>query len=133
DKLVVALDKLGLGAEITELPAGEFATRVARGECDLYVGQLPALGADPALLWAAAFAAGGDAWARGQLAGGAVDVGAARREFADRLPVLPLFHRALRVHHRTDVRGLVLDASARIGFADLFTWGAPARSKGRGR
>lgn len=131
DKVVVALDKLGIAATVTELGAAEHARRVADGECDLWIGQLPAAGAEPALLWGAAFAAGGDGWAKAELAAGALDPAAARAAFARRLPVIPLFHRALRVHHRTDVRGVALDAAGRIGLADLYLWGAPARSKGR--
>jgi ABC-type oligopeptide transport system substrate-binding subunit len=131
DKLVVALDKLGIGAKVTELDAGAFDDRVRDGDCDLWIGQLPATGADPAVLWGAVFAAGGDGWAKAQLATGAIDAAEARKQFAARLPLIPLYHRALRVHHRTDVRGVALDACGRIGLADLFVWGSPSRSKGK--
>ena len=129
ERVVRALDKLGLAATIAELGADELAARVSRGEADLWIGQLAATGASPAILWTAAFAAGGDDWAARKLAAGALDAGKARVEFAARLPILPLLHRAVRVHHRSDVRGVALDASARIGLADLFFFGDPVRSK----
>ncbi len=131
DKVVVALDKLGVDGSVTELDAADFARRVGAGDCDLWIGQLPASGSDPSLLWGAAFAAGGDGWAKTQLAGGSIDPGKARAEFLARWPILPLVHRALRVHHRSDVRGVTLDVAGRIGLADLFLWGSPARSKGK--
>jgi peptide/nickel transport system substrate-binding protein len=129
ERVVRALDKLGLAATITELDAVDFAAAVDAGKGDLYIGQLAAPGPSPVLIWAAAFAAGGDAWADKQLAAGTFDVAKARAEFAKRLPILPLLHRSLRIHHRTDVRGLGFDASSRLGFADLFLFGKPAKSK----
>lgn len=93
------------------------------------MGQLPAASTDPTLLWAAAFAAGGDGWARGQLAKGAIDARAAATEFAARLPILPLYHRSIQVVHRTDLRDLTVDIAGRIGLADAFFFGGPERAK----
>lgn len=132
ERVVRALDKLGIAATITDLDAATYAARVRRGEGDLWIGQLAAPGSAPALLWGAVFAAGGDDTVEKQLAAGALDAAAARAEFATRLPVVPLLHRAVRVHHRSDVRGVAFDASARVSFADLFVFGAPSRNrKGR--
>ncbi len=40
--------------------------------------------------------------------------------FLDRLPIIPLFHRAVRVHHRSDLRRALFDPIGRLGQADLF-------------
>ena len=114
------LDKLGINFTIEALPADKLRERAARGECDLWIGQLAEPLALPAVWWGAAFAAGNDDWARGQLAAGALDPAAAEREFAARQPIIPLMFRSLLVWHRVDVHGLAFDPSARIGFADLY-------------
>jgi peptide/nickel transport system substrate-binding protein len=132
-RVVRALDRLGLTATITDLDADDFAARVAKRDADLWIGQCVAPGTTPALLWGAAFAAGGDPWAARQLAAGAIDDREARAEFASRLPIVPLLHRAVRIHHRSDVRGVGFDASSRVTFADLFFHGKPARSKRKAR
>ncbi len=125
EKVVAALYRLGLSARIDAVAATEFATRVARGKCDLYIGQLATLVPTPVLATAAAFAAGGDPWLEKKLAQAPGDLAAARREFERRLPILPLFHRSVRVHHRRDVHGVAFDPITRLSFADLFLYGAP--------
>lgn len=120
ERVVRALDKLGIAAKITEVGARELVDRVAAGKADLWIGQLALVGTTPSLLWGAAFAAGGDQPSL---------PAKAKKEFASRLPILPLAHRAVRVHHRTDVRGVAFDAASRVGFADLFLWGKPAKTK----
>jgi peptide/nickel transport system substrate-binding protein len=133
-RVVRALDRLGIAATITDLDADDFAARVAKRDADLWIGQCVAPGTTPALLWGAAFAAGGDAWASRQLAAtGTIDDREARAEFGSRLPIVPLLHRAVRIHHRSDVRGVGFDASSRVTFADLFFHGKPVRSKRKGR
>jgi ABC-type transport system substrate-binding protein len=132
-RVVRALDRLGVAATITDLDADDFAARVAKRDADLWIGQCVAPGTAPALLWGAAFAAGGDAWAARELADGALDPADARAEFQSRLPVVPLLHRAVRIHHRGDVRGVGFDASSRVTFADLFFHGEPVRSKRKAR
>lgn len=129
ERVVRALDKLGISASITELDAADLLAKLAAGKGDLYIGQLAAPGSSASLLWGAAFAAGGDAWAQTQLARGPLDAAKARKEFASRLPIVPLAHRAVRVHHRTDVRGVAFDASSRLAFADLFLFGKPVKTK----
>ena len=131
ERVVRALDKLGVAATITALPATELRERVASGRCDLWIGQLaePVTAADA--WWGAAFAAGGDDWASAQLAAGHVDGAAAAKAFGDHLPIVPLMFRAVRLWHRTDVHGLAFDASGRPDLADLFLFGDPVRSKAR--
>jgi len=127
ERVVRALDKLGIAAAISAVDAPTLADRVARGDLDLYVGQLPVVTAAPAIAWAAAFEAGGDPWARRALARGSIDPAQAKAQFARALPIVPLYFRAVRVHHRSDLRGLAFDGIARLGLADLFQFGAPRR------
>ena len=128
ERLVRALDKLGITATITALDATALAARRDRGDYDLVVAQVPMAATGASVAWAQAFAAGGDDWARAQLARGGLDPAAARAQFAKTWPVVPLYFRAVRVHHRTDVRGLTFDGSARLGLADAFLFGLPRRA-----
>ncbi|HUH04598.1 MAG TPA: ABC transporter substrate-binding protein [Kofleriaceae bacterium] len=130
EKVVAALYRLGLRARITELPARTFATRVARGACDLYVDQLSSPVPDATLTIAAAFAAGGDDWTERMLAKTRLLPEGTRVWFQQRLPVLPLFHRAVRAHYRRNLRGLGFDATTRPGFASMFEFGKPTPSRG---
>jgi ABC-type transport system substrate-binding protein len=123
EKVVGALYELGLSARIVELDAPTMAARVARGECDLYIGQLVAPGPSPAVQIAAAFGAGGDTWAAEQLAAAQLEVDAALAAFARRLPIVPLFHRAIRVHHRADVRRIGFDATGVLRYGSMHLFG----------
>ena len=76
------LDRLGIGYTIEAVPAEVLRERVARGDCDLWIGQIAAPVGVAAVWWGAAFAAGNDDWARRQLATGAIDPSAAAAEFA---------------------------------------------------
>jgi peptide/nickel transport system substrate-binding protein len=126
EKVAAALFRLGVTAHITALTAADWHTRVRQGTADLHVAHLALPAAVPGLALAAAFAAGGDGWAQTRLSrGGLAEYGGAEREaaeraFDERLPIIPLFHRAVRVHHRSDLRGVALDDAARPAFADLF-------------
>lgn len=126
EKVVAALFRLGVSARIVDVGAREFDRRVRRGACDLYLGQEVAAVPAPAAIMAAAFASGGDPWAQRRLAAADLTPASAREAFSRRLPVVPLFHRAVRVHHRSNVRGLRLDHAAALPFADLYFSG-PAR------
>ena len=129
--VVYALHGLGLRSKITALPAKAFRARVAQGQADLWIGQLAMPIASAPLWWAAAFAAGGDLASASAAAAGGLDAAAARQQFERRRPILPLVFRSVRLWHRTDVRGLKLDASGRPCFADVFVHGQPVRSKAR--
>jgi peptide/nickel transport system substrate-binding protein len=127
EKIVAALFRLGLDGALVELGPGEHARRIASGTCDLYVGQLALPTNDPGAAWAAAFAAGADGWAAGALARAPLDPAAASAAFTERLPIVPLLHRAARVHHRADLRGVELDLLGRVELADAFR--VPARPR----
>jgi peptide/nickel transport system substrate-binding protein len=125
EKVAAALFRLGVAAHITALAAADWHQR--HRTADLYIGHLALPAPDPELALAAAFAAGGDGWARSALTRGglhgAAEREAARRAFEERLPIIPIFHRAVRLHHRSDLRGVALDDAARTGFADVFFFG----------
>ncbi|MEJ7597192.1 MAG: ABC transporter substrate-binding protein [Kofleriaceae bacterium] len=126
-RLVRALQKLGISAVISAVSASTHRDRIARGTTDLWIGQLASPISSAQIWWSAAFAAGNDDWA----ATHAFDPAALRRAFAERLPIVPLVFRGIRLSHRTDVRGLVFDASARPCFAEVFLFGAPVTAKGK--
>ena len=123
EKVVAALFGIGLQVRLVELDPDALAARAERGDFDLVIGQLAPPAAAPALQAAAAFAAGGDPWAAQQLAAAPLQVDAALAAFAERLPIVPLFHRAVRVHHRVDVRRVRFDAIGRLQYADMFLFG----------
>jgi len=126
ERLVRALDKLGVRATIAAVSAPELLRRIATGTCDLYIGQLAAAVPNPGFWFAQAYAVAGERDVADRLiAGGTVDLARARTAFAKRLPIVPLLHRAVRVHHRSALRGAWFDASARLGVADLFLWTTP--------
>lgn len=124
ERVVVALDKLGLAATVAPVAAPELARRLATGACDLYIGQLAPAVPSPAMLFAAAYAAGGERDTADALsAAGTIDLARARVAFGKRLPIVPLLDRGVHVHYRRDLRGLWFDGAARLGVADLFLWG----------
>ena len=128
DKVLASLHRIQVPARVVELSAQSFARRVRGGNCDLYIGQLaPQISSNAAQL-AAAFAAGGDDWAARRLASGPLDVAAARAEFSRRLPIIPLFHRTIRAHHRSDVLGVRFAGSGQLVWADVFMFGSPRRN-----
>lgn len=92
-----ALTKLNIASVITAVPAATLRDRVKKGDCDLWIGQLAAPVNAANAWWGAAFAAGADTWAEQRLSAGAIDNAAAQKAFADRLPIVPLMFRAVRI------------------------------------
>ncbi len=127
-----ALTKLNIASVITAVSAATLRERVRKGDCDLWVGQLAAPVNAANAWWGAAFAAGADTWAEQRLATGAIDNAAAQKAFGERLPIVPLLFRAVRIWHRTDVHGLGFDGSGRPSYAEMFLHGDPARP-GKGK
>jgi MarR-like DNA-binding transcriptional regulator SgrR of sgrS sRNA len=124
-RVVAALDRAGVALSYSALAPAELARRVAAGQCDLYIGQLALPSPDPLGQLAVAFAAGGDGWAAGKLAEGPLGADAAAAAFAARVPIVPLFHRALRAHHKRTLRGVAFDVLGRLGWADVYVWTGP--------
>jgi ABC-type transport system substrate-binding protein len=131
ERVVLALDKLGIAAVITPLAATVLRERVAKGQCDLWIGQHAMPVTAQLVWWAAAFAAGGDDWSVSALQAGTIDPTSASNEFGARLPIVPLMFRSVRMWHPTNLRGMAFDASGRPGYADLFVFGAPTPNKGK--
>lgn len=131
ERVVLALDKLGIAAVITPLDATVLRERVARGQHDLWIGQHAVPVTAQLVWWASAFAAGGDDWAVAALQAGSIDPSAASKEFVARLPIVPLMFRSVRMWHPTNLRGIAFDTSGRPGYADVFVFGAPTPSKGK--
>ncbi len=123
EKVVAALYRLGVRSHIVALATPAFAARTRRGSCDLYIGQLATPVPVPALATAAAFAVGGDDWTQRMLTKARLRPDGARVWFDQRLPILPLFHRSVRVHFRRDLRGVGFDGTTRLGLADIFSRG----------
>jgi ABC-type transport system substrate-binding protein len=119
-RIVAALDRAGLSVKYQALAPKEFSRRVRQGQCDFFVDQLVAPSPDALAEYAAAFAAGADRWPIRRIEEGRFTLEAAQGAFVDRLPVVPLYHRAVRVHHKRVLRNLVFDALGRLGFADAF-------------
>ena len=119
------LHRLEIGSTIEAVPAPVLRDRVARGDCDLWIGQIAAPVGIAAVWWGAAFAAGNNDWARRQLQVGAIDPAAAAAEFSRALPIVPLMFRSLLIWHRNEVHGLGFDASGRPALADLYWFKAP--------
>jgi hypothetical protein len=123
ERVVIALDKLGLAATIAAVAAPDLARRIAAAGCDLYIGQLALQVATPVHLFAAAYAAGGEREVAVRLAAGpSIDLVRARGAFTKRWPIVPLVHRGVRLHLRRDLRGAAFEPSARLGIAELFRW-----------
>jgi peptide/nickel transport system substrate-binding protein len=131
EKVSLALDKLGIQAVITPLSAAALRDRVAKGQADLWIGQHAVPVTAQAVWWSAAFTAGGDDWGANALAAGAIEPGAAAKEFSARVPIVPLMFRAVRMWHPTNLRGIAFDTSGRPCYENLFLHGAPTPNKGR--
>jgi ABC-type transport system substrate-binding protein len=131
ERVALALDKLGIQAAITPLSAPALRERVAKGQTDLWIGQHVAPASAPLVWWTAAFAAGGDDWSATALGAGTIDSTAASKQFAARLPIVPLMFRSVRIWHPTNLRGIAFDPIGRPCYADLFVFGAPTPNKGK--
>jgi len=129
ERVANTLEGLGIVTAITAVSAPTLRDRVAKGTCDLWIGQLASPITSATVWWGAAFAAGNDSWPVKPLANGFLDPQTTAQAFADHVPIIPIMFRSLQIWHRSDVRGLGFDASARLGFADAFIHGLPAKVK----
>src|SRR5262249_41095263 len=71
---------------------------------------------------AAGFAAAADRFATVQMAVGPLAGASLALAFDARLPVVPLYHRSVRVHYRKIVYGLGFDGLGRLSLADAFVF-----------
>jgi len=131
ERVGLALDKLGIASVVTALPATVLRDRIAKGTLDLYIGQLAEPLTSAPLWWGAAFDAGNDDYLLPQLAAGTLDAAAASKEFAARMPIVPLMFRSVRMWHPTNLRGVMFDALGLPCYAELSLFGAPVPNKAR--
>jgi hypothetical protein len=125
-RVAAALFAVGIKGRLVSLSASSFDSRVASGQCDLYIGQLATPAAFPADTLRTAFVAGGSSGLLSKMAKkGRTGM---EREFAVHLPLIPLFHRGLRVDYRSDLLSLQFDSSARLRYEDLFFFGKPEKN-----
>jgi ABC-type transport system substrate-binding protein len=120
-----ALERLGVASVTEKVSAATLRGRIATGNLDLYIGQVAAPYTQSEMWWAIAFGAGGDPWAATAMAAGPLATPAARTAFAQRLPIVPLMLRTLKLWYRTDMRGLDFDHAGLPCLAQMFTYGKP--------
>jgi len=131
ERVGLALDKLGIAWSVTPVSAQVLRERVATNKADLWIGQLVEPVSEPSVWWGAAFAAGGDDWPVPALQTSSLDLAAAAKAFAQRVPIVPLLFRSIRLWYRTDLHGVAFDALGRPCFADAFLFGAPVPSRSK--
>ncbi len=120
-RVAAALFAVGIQSRLVSLSASAFTSRVASGQCDLYIGQLLTPASIPSDTLRTAFVAGGSGAALSALAKKGRT--AMEREFANQLPLIPLFHRGLRIDSRSDLLSIQFDGSGRLRYEDLFFFG----------
>ncbi len=119
-RVAAALFTHGIKTKIEVLSAKTFARRSRNGQCDLYIGQLATGRLTPTDLLRKAYVVGGRRGTARSLRGESRT--SIERRFSKDLPLVPLFHRALRLHYRGDVGGV---KPAALRFSDLFYYGVP--------
>jgi MarR-like DNA-binding transcriptional regulator SgrR of sgrS sRNA len=125
-RVAAALFAIGIKTRLVSLHANAFARRVKTGQCDLYIGQLATRSDFAADTLRTAFVVGGFEKLLGKF--GKESRGGMERQFNEHLPLIPLFHRGLRVHHRSDLQEVAFDDNSRLLFEDLFLYGLPEKN-----
>ena len=125
-RVAAALFAIGIRTRLVSLQANAFARRVHSGQCDLYIGQLATHRGFAADTLREAFVVGGF----GKLLAPLSDESKTgmERQFAAHLPLIPLFHRGLRVHYRSDLHAIEFDGDSRLRYEDLFIFGVPEKN-----
>jgi MarR-like DNA-binding transcriptional regulator SgrR of sgrS sRNA len=123
DKLLADLADDGIDLTVDAVEPRAFADRLAAGRYDLALVEAGGGPADQPALAALALIAAVDPQLARALLARAADPAAAARAVDERALLAPLFHRAVRAHHRADLRGLTIDPLGRLDFASV--WIAP--------
>jgi len=131
ERVLAALFQLQLSAKIKEVDALELEQRRARGNYELFVDHQVA--PIPSGAWQAAAAAAIDdpTWVAARIAEAAPTASAmeVRRELVQR--VIPLFHRGMQLHHRSDLYGLATTPTGLLSYDGVFSYGTPRRPSRR--
>lgn len=126
-KVAAALFAFGIRTRIVSLSATAYARRVRTGKYDVRVGQLALSSPFAADALRASFS----------LAGRKVESSsraALERRFDTELPIVPLFHKGLRIHHRSDLYGVSFAAissahgGSRPMFENIYLVGEPEKN-----
>jgi peptide/nickel transport system substrate-binding protein len=120
DRLLAELARLGLDVSVEVVDAPVYAWRLENGRYDLLLGSSPPPVPDGGLAALALVAAVDPAAARAALARAPADPGAP----STTARVIPLVHRAARLHHTAELRGLVVDAAGRASWAEAYLGGS---------
>ncbi len=126
DRVAAALFHFGIRTKRVELDAQNFMDRTRSGKCDLFIGQLALAAPSTSDLIRAAFVAG-RRWQDLRALAGQSEAKLVQ-SFDSQLPLVPLFHRGLRVHSRSDVQATGFAPGLRLRFEDLFFFGLPEKN-----
>ncbi len=125
-RVAAGLYELGIATRIVSLSADVFARRVGAGDCDLYIGQLAASGSPGLAQLRKAFVVGGKVKMANKLLG--QSRAGMERQFATTMPIVPLFHRNLRLHIRSDVKGVAFTETETVDYPGIFIFGDPVKN-----
>lgn len=125
-RVAAGLYRFGITARIVSLSAEVFARRSRTGDCDLYIGQLASSGSPGLAHLRKAFVVGGNVKLATRLLRSSR--AAMERQFDAIVPLVPLFHRSLRLHIRNDVKGLEFSATNTLDYTGIFLFGEPAKN-----
>ncbi|MBL4633452.1 MAG: hypothetical protein JKY56_06260 [Kofleriaceae bacterium] len=126
-KVAAALFAFGIRTRIVSLSASAFARRLRTGAYDIYVGQLVDSSVFASDTLRAAFAVSGQRVVANSLA-------SLKTRFERDYPIVPLFHRSLRVHYRGDLQGVRFAphfgavGGTWLGFDDIHLIGEPEKN-----
>jgi hypothetical protein len=127
DRVLSTLYRLGISSRVKVVGGSQL-----RGG-DLYVDHLVTPVARPGWQAAAAVAVHDGPWLRRELQSRAPGAAAMSARLAKSRRLIPLFHRALRMHARTNLHGFATTAAGLISFEGVFEHGKPRRPRARVR
>ncbi|MBT8491459.1 MAG: hypothetical protein KJO07_00250 [Deltaproteobacteria bacterium] len=127
DRVLSTLYRLGIPSRVKVVSGSE----LRRG--DLYVDHLVTPVASPGWQAAAAVAVHDGAWLRAQLRRRAPRTAAMEARLRKSRHLIPLFHRAVRMHVRSNLHGFAIRANGLISFEGVFEHGKPRRPRARRR
>ncbi len=132
-RVAAGLFELGIATRIVSLRGDEFHRRIRSDDCDLFIGQLApggglltTSGAAGLTFLRKAFAIAGHVKdAKKYFREGRAEL---ERNFAKAMPLVPLFHRSLRVHYRSNVEGLRFTGARTLDYPGIFIHGDPVKN-----
>ena len=126
EKIVASLFRIGQKATIIELSSAEFFSNTKTGSADLFIGEVAFPSHLPLMQLLASIPNLND---RRRVLTSKEDYQSGIRWFSKELPVVPLYHRTIRVHHQRNVRGLSFTKSGAMPLDDLFVFGGVRKNR----